>query len=312
MDRIEQGMVAGMAHRPVGGFAWRDADPIFGEVTGDADPAAKGPWLVAEPGGLQRYALFRQGTLVERFDALAKSARAAPPAPRSRAYREMLDRILAFANQFGWLGRPTVVFVHGTTTDEPAEPLEFWLTELDDWCELRELAQALERDSETDRGLLRARVVWRPAGVSYEHGLGRMRRSQLIASARLWQDAELLERLRDGNWRDAIDYFVCREVNNKLRGHVNPSVLPFADRRIRHFMDSLLAGLYFEFARELSGRGDATIEKECANPQCVQLFRPTRRDRRYCSGPCRSLAGYHKRARTRASSRARARSSVDT
>src|ERR1700694_2943090 len=149
MDRLEQGVVAGMAHRPVGGFAWHDARPISDDFPSDARPAAKGPWLVAEPGGLQRYALFRQGTLGERFDALAKSVGAAPPAPGARAYREMLDRILTFANKFGWLGSLAPVVVQGTNKILAGEPLEFWLAELDWWCELRELAQALERDSET-------------------------------------------------------------------------------------------------------------------------------------------------------------------
>ncbi len=91
---------------------------------------------------------------------------------------------------------------------------------------------------------------------------------------------------------------VRREVNKRMRGHVNPVVLPpdvDEGYRIVFRPDSLLAALYVLLALEIaaaSERSDAS-PKVCA--YCGDVFTPSRRDQKYCKPSHRSAAHYHRK-----------------
>jgi hypothetical protein len=88
---------------------------------------------------------------------------------------------------------------------------------------------------------------------------------------------------------------VRKEVNERLRGHVNPHIRPpdvDEGYRVVFIPDSLLAALYVLFALEVAKSKDDAPPRVCAN--CQEVFAPSRRDQQYCSGRCRSNASYHR------------------
>jgi len=91
---------------------------------------------------------------------------------------------------------------------------------------------------------------------------------------------------------------VRREVNKRMRGHVNPLLLPpdvDEGYRIIFRPDSLLAALYVLLALEIAAATESTdvSPKVCA--YCGEVFTPTRRDQKYCKPSHRSAAHYHRK-----------------
>ena len=106
-------------------------------------------------------------------------------------------------------------------------------------------------------------------------------------------DVELLERWRHGDPVEPARYFVHREVNKRLRGHVSPAVLPYRKGEIYFFPDCLRGSLYTLFMLELSGRQRPAML--CTRPGCGRYFEPTHGRQRYCDKPCQQLAYYYRR-----------------
>ena len=106
-------------------------------------------------------------------------------------------------------------------------------------------------------------------------------------------DVELLERWKHGDPIEPARYFVHREVNKRLRGHVSPAVLPYRKGEIYFFPDCLRGALYTLFMLELSGRQRPAML--CARPGCGLYFEPTHGRQRYCEKPCQQLAYYYRK-----------------
>ena len=106
-------------------------------------------------------------------------------------------------------------------------------------------------------------------------------------------DVELLERWRHGDPVEPARYFVHREVNKHLRGHVSPAVLPYRKGDIYFFPDCLRGALYTLFMLELSGRQRPAML--CARPGCGLYFEPAHGRQRYCNKPCQQLAYYYRK-----------------
>ena len=105
--------------------------------------------------------------------------------------------------------------------------------------------------------------------------------------------AELLERWEYGDPVEPARYYVHREVNARLRGHVSPAVLPYRKGDIYFFPDCLRSALYTLFMLELSGRQRPAIL--CARLGCGRCFEPAHSRQQYCETRCQQLAYYYRR-----------------
>jgi hypothetical protein len=118
----------------------------------------------------------------------------------------------------------------------------------------------------------------------------------LVADARLAYLADappsVLQHWEYGDPIEPTRYFIHAEVNERIRGHVSPAVLPFRKSEIQFFPDCLLAAMYTHFLLELSGRTRPAIL--CAREGCGRYFEPEHGRQAYCDPRCRKLAHYHR------------------
>jgi hypothetical protein len=234
------------------------------------------------------------------------------------------EAILTFANRFGFLGHSEIVSSEAGPS-EPAESLISWVSQLNLITPLLLLWELIRN---REAGKLGCYFRWhgrpRRVGVFLASALGppellkdpvlmrsdqaRMKtyaalsnrgRYPAIQAATLASEAmgegsqDLLARWRFGDPIEPARYYVHREVNTQLRGHVSPAVLPFRQGEILFFPDCLLAAIYTHFALELSGRRRQPIL--CARPGCGRYFQPSNRRQVYCDASCRSLAWLDRR-----------------
>ena len=94
---------------------------------------------------------------------------------------------------------------------------------------------------------------------------------------------QLLARWKPGEVIEPARFYVCDEINNALRGHVNTAILPLHDCDVFMFPDSLLSALYVQFALEVSGRERPAI----ACKGCGIKFNPTHGRQAYHDEACR-------------------------
>ena len=128
-------------------------------------------------------------------------------------------------------------------------------------------------------------IIRAAAEQPHEHGVLPVIRQVGLAEAEAqsakWADGETIEPMR---------HFVHLEVNDRLRGQVDPQTWPHSRDGFTLAPVSLLARLYTLFALELS-RESHTLTR-CMRPDCGKEFRPIRRSAKYCSAACRSLMHY--------------------
>ena len=115
----------------------------------------------------------------------------------------------------------------------------------------------------------------------------------VVAHEEIDGDKALMERWRHGDPVEPARYFVHREVNRRVRGHVSPTVLPFRNGEIRFFPDCLLSALYTQFMLALSGRTRPTVL--CPRTGCGRYFEPAHGRQRYCDKRCQQLAYYYRK-----------------
>ena len=311
---MTRGPFAALLRVPEDGFSLRE-DLVVIDDEGTGKNTA-GPWLVRLDGlYVRQYPPLAVANLHRRF------ARTEPIA----------ESILAFADKYGLLGHGSWLEDSGSSDQGMVigESVGFWKKEIERMARLvslwefimrggrRELSpigrmDATRRTSQQVRLYL---VVCRrkaPTGPRTMHaathpdefrdyfrrdkGLAtRMRHSEVmvLAHEENGSDMELLERWKHGDPVEPVRYFVHREVNISLRGHVSPAVLPFRKGEIFFFPDCLLSSLYTQFMLELSGRSHpATL---CERPGCGRYFEPTHGRQRYCDKRCQQLAYYYRR-----------------
>jgi hypothetical protein len=311
----ESGMMAGLWHRPTAGFEWRDdLRPLSsgGEVQ-IADPGERTWWLVPKSKEARRYPVLHRMGLLSDFHRLTLGP--------SRA------AIVAFANKHGSLGHgellvgrrgdqaSTIVFTVGGDPSSFGESLAEWQNEALAFRNLWETWQAVRtlsnRDVEpqarvnaADRAI-RDQIEWPPGGaIVYRRPVdppgALLRGFKVIAHpADAQAYADITGNLPAGDLVAAARFHVQKELNERLRGHINPYLLPFMASKLRFFPDTLLSAIYLRFAFEVSEGIGRT--RECAG--CVQPFAPGRRDQLYCGKNCRERAGYRRRLRRASSER---------
>ena len=248
--------------------------------------------------------------------AFRKSYREDPGLHRHFAkLKETEEEIERFANKYGRLWGPVgSLEALGDVRPcavKPRESLSEWSREIRDMAHLLGLwDQVRDEDGEG----LRQTVTWRrgPTRVYVQNeifaseGLP-LERTRLKSSRNLVAPAEGEEPLRPkliGTWKygDRISpgrFYVASKVNEKLKGHVSPVVVPFAgssqDGEVLFFPDSLFGALYALFALEITNFGYTRI---C--PRCGGQFRTTNRRKYYCSEACKK-ADWESKGRRRKS-----------
>ncbi len=310
-----RGPFASLLRVPEDGFSWRDGLVVLdGKGVGEN---IAGPWLIR-----------RNGLYVRQYSPLA-----VPDLHRRFARTEPTDKsILAFANKYGFLGHSLALRdpeLHTVRIDEipVGESLEFWRHEIVRMVRLMALWELVKGGCQRELSHL---VQWTPQGEPQQVRLylvvldGKIRpdltefmrqsphefhnyvyqNDDLAGRMLHWEvtvlayqenasDVELLERWVHGDPIEPARYFVHREVNKRLRGHVNPAVLPYRKGEIYFFPDCLRGALYTLFMLELSGRQRPAIL--CARPGCGGYFKPGHGRQRYCDKLCQQLAYYYRR-----------------
>ena len=309
---MTRGPFAALLRVPEDGFSLRE-DLVVIDDDGTGKNTA-GPWLVRlDSLYVRQYPPLAVANLHRRF------ARTEPIA----------ESILAFADKYGLLGHGAWLEDSGSSDQGMVigESVGFWKKEIERMARLISLWEFIMRGGRRELSPL---VEWTPQGTSQQvrlylvyvdgklrpdlaqcmrqhpdefrdyfrqdRGLAtRMRHSEVmvLAHEENGSDMELLERWKHGDPVEPVRYFVHREVNISLRGHVSPAVLPFRKGEIFFFPDCLLSSLYTQFMLELSGRSHpATL---CERPSCGRYFEPTHGRQRYCDKRCQQLAYYYRR-----------------
>ncbi|MDA1128990.1 MAG: hypothetical protein O2913_09860 [Chloroflexi bacterium] len=253
-------------------------------------PAAyDGPWLLPKNNPMKRYSVLRSRDVLHDFVRLAKT-------PEQKTF-------LGFADKWGQLGGKFPV-VDPSNNLLLAEPLMLWEEES---CLLATLWQTWDavrtlstKGMPTDEHLLakshlQDRVIWTSANRVLFSWPNPISRREVIAYGATPQGLSLLERWKAGDTIEPARFYVHKQINRCLNGHVQMQVATFQNSKIRFVPDSLRTAIYMHFAFELAGTEGN--ERTCLNPRCPNggVFFPTRRDKQYCDTRCRDLAGYHRR-----------------
>lgn len=326
---MTRGQFAGLLRVPEDGYRWDDSlvpskfgagaerDPEDGQLKVKPLPydvaTDKGPWLVeAVPMGVTRnvcqYAPLGVANLHRRFARLSVTQNA----------------ILSFANRYGHLGH--AVMLDSATCVFAGESLEVWRREIVQMGLLLALWDLVKAENRQE---LSTFVRWQrePRMVSLQlvFGEGRLQREMtrqiwrnfrslrgvpfdwaegsVIAAENLGPDSQaLLAKWAYGDEIEPVRYYVHRKINERMRGHVSPAVLPFRGGDIFFFPDCLTSALYVHFALEGSGRPRPQI----ACKGCGDYFRPLDGHQLYCFPRCRKLTHYHKKEEAKARQRRKA------
>ncbi len=233
------------------------------------------------------------------------------PLPKAGLYRKFAGlyddkSIIEFANRYGLLGKYVFVMPHGGGVVDWGESLARWKYESRTMGILLAIWDMVQK---RDAGKLGQIIIWpRPYNTALLQLLSEYDESQkrwvaiqhkgkgyapglvieVLASPQI--NPELLERWQMGMPVEPAKYYVYREVNKHLEGHVAPKILPFLKDRIYLFPDSLLAALWVMFLMEITGNVRIRQCDVCGEWKEVALTRSSF----YCSNTCRQKA-YYKR-----------------
>jgi hypothetical protein len=233
------------------------------------------PWLVGLPDDempSRQYAPFQKPNLFRQFSALS---------PHHKA-------IARFASRYGLLGHK-VPLIYPNQPGQPlqeGESLQFWQREIQEMAILVELWDLVRYEREEPLSKI---ILWRnhPRSIIFKW---QENRQSLIASDLLPDGVSCTQ----WEYKDVIGparYYLCRQINERLRSHVSPSILPFLDGEIYMFPDSLLSAMYVMFALEVSGRIHPAIQ--CRG--CGVYFVPTHKRQVYHDDACRKLTHYYRK-----------------
>lgn len=299
-----------------------ESEPQKPAVRGPRKLAARGPWLVENdpiPGEVwgTHYSAFEKGKAPRLFEEFQALARRATP-----------EQFLGFANKYGFLGHRFHVARRPWAFGRWGEALAFWehharraraLRHLAGWCKRRDVEKLASvvfwaRDPvriHVRLGAVLDRLESEAKGEPYvplSVGVTRLvvggRENGFEGRDRpLWfwemgyfpidERSGLLDPTGQPHW-DFGDvagpawFYVCEELNESVKGHVNPKLLPFVDEelaRVYFVPDCLLSTIYLQMQMTLV-RGEVDHDaKQCERDGCTNFFPPAR-NQRYCSPTC--------------------------
>lgn len=302
---IESGMTAGLWHTFLAGFQWRDdlREVIRNNQVQVVDPPSREWWLVPKGSEARRYAVLNRPGLTRDFHRLSMD----PTRPA----------ILRFAARYGpltggvWLTErgqdgPERIFTLGGDAAEFGEALSMWINETVKFRHLYDLSQLVDRVKKPDlytgdevataRRKLATVVEWTDddairIGMEFRTSGGSFKSSSWVTHSALPEHARIVANLPTGDLAAVARYYLMTELNKKLKGSVDPHLLPFQSGALRFVPNSLLTAIYLRLAFEIS-EGVGRL-RECAG--CTQPFVPGRKDQRYCGKNCRERAAYRRR-----------------
>ncbi len=268
---------------------------------GPTMPSLSDKWLIRPHGQLMSpYAPLRIPVLHRKFARLRSD-----------------DSIVDFSQEYGFLTNSVEMLTsEGGGVHIDGEPLSLWKKESESMGVLLALWD-LVRSKEA--GKLGQIIIWPDNNdvhlsmiPHYNDGEGDIKRarwelnkyresealnksgydSAWIASKDMDINADALSRWQMGNVIEPAYYYVCRELNKHLRGHVAPQVRPLMDndKAVYLFPDSLLAALWLMFLNEIAGIFEFIRCKVCDDWK--EVMKSGRKE--YCSDACRKRA-YEKR-----------------
>jgi hypothetical protein len=193
------------------------------------------PWLVSEavgkPEPIRRYALFREKTILRDFTTLSPTT----------------DAIKEFADRYGHLGE-LVPLIYPEKIGQPesilwaGEALQFWVEQID---EMKRLVTVWDMVQNRQIEALKELVIWESdpgrVFILWRSSDGTFKRGTAIASEKL-----LPTLFYQFKWGEVIRpalSFLTNEIQQKLRGHVNPTLI-LAQQKTYLVPDSLLSALY--------------------------------------------------------------------
>ncbi len=255
---------------------------VVWDPKGEVDPTdAQPPWLVRKDRTiyapkLLQYEALKKADLHGKFAELRND-----------------EELLAFADRYGLLGREvSLVPVRGGNRIH-GESLNRWHTELAamggvlqiwDWAQMSRDEKLEDIFSWLKNGKIVMRMRTRVFRVKFEPRVFPGRRPEAGYHTEVLSDGHgiapaLVQLVKPGEVTKLVRYYVCREVNKRLKGHVSPQLLPFeADIKDVHlFPENLLAALWVMFMREVTGQ---TKIERC--PVCETRFEARGSRDKYC------------------------------
>lgn len=235
-EAMKKGAFAFLRAVPLEGYHWDNelVEPGEKECLGHS-------WLVSPHGyevTARQYAPFQKPDLFRRFSRVL-------PNPKA---------IKRFADKYGWLGHSVPLIYPDRSRQEVqyGESVQFWQQEIEEMAILMKLWDLVRDEREEPLSKI---ILWQkqPLTVRFEWKLSYGKRMSLIASE-LHENKELLTQWKYNDVVGPTRYYLCEQINKRLKGHVNPGILPFLDGEIYMFPDCLRSALYVLLALEVSGR----------------------------------------------------------
>ncbi|MCX6006865.1 MAG: hypothetical protein NTZ34_06350 [Chloroflexi bacterium] len=242
-----------------------------------------GPWLVNVGNIIRQYAPLSKPTLHREFASLNSD-----------------ESIIGFANSYGLLGQYAVsLFPPPQGPVELGESINRWKYESRDMGILLYVWDLVKGEN---AGKLSQLVKWLNGvliAYKYEYdGSGKMWKALPapasnaivpgVAFSRIAgnDQHELLKHWQQGDSIEPARYYICREINEHLRGNVAPQIFPFMNNKIYLHPDSLLAAMWVMFSMEILGDIKVRRCDICGYWQELHL----QRNNFYCSSACRQEA----------------------
>ena len=104
-----------------------------------------------------------------------------------------------------------------------------------------------------------------------------------LASEELYTSNPIPDAWKEGDVVEPARYYLCARINERLAGHVKPTLMPFMHMDILMFPDCLLTAMYVLFAMEVSGKTRPAIM--CRG--CERYFIPEHASQIFCEATCR-------------------------
>lgn len=205
------------------------------------------------------------------------------------------EGILAFANQYGWLGEETLLKEKSwseplTNSHTHGELLKVWASERQ---AMRE-AFVLYGNLKDHPRLLKDYIFWRDKeSVRYKTD----KKSAWITTPKIYP--ERLQYLKYGDCKKPAQYFIQDVINKHLDGRVSPKLLWNDDRsELKSYLvpNSLIGCMWLQFFMAVDERKEFKRCKVCG--KWFEVHKSQRgQPRKTCSNACRMKLSRNKRAK---------------
>jgi len=278
--------------RPGPDLRWRSdiARPMTADLETEEDRVFGdgGPWLVSAVSPTATFAR-SLGAVLRAFEKVAR--------------RPTQDAIYKFVQTFGWLGHlervdvvrsgPGFRVLHVGGSPLSGEALTWWLDELACFSGVRQMWKAvldltgpdlLDDPAKAARSSLRKHVAVGREEIRYRLPVP----SSGHATAEPWVSVAvpgLKQRVPKNDLAALGTFVVCHVINEQIRDHAHPTLMPFQGRAMTHVPDCLLGAIYLRLANEVSSMSKNPKRKQC--PVCKRTFDYGNGNSVFCGDLCK-------------------------